>query len=118
MGLELATFDLLPPDKLHGFARGFTAALVATVACYPLDTVRRRIQLSAGQSVAWQAAALTILQDEGVKGFYRGFVPNTLKNLPNKGVHWGCLGTKVSAKLWDDGHDVLAISGTVGEVQS
>ncbi|GAB4824186.1 hypothetical protein N2152v2_011232 [Parachlorella kessleri] len=86
MGLELATFDLLPQDKLPSFARGFTAALVATAACYPLDTVRRRIQLSAGQSVAWQAAALTILQDEGVKGFYRGFVPNTLKNLPNKGV--------------------------------
>lgn len=40
MALELTTFDLLPRDKLPGFARGFAAALVATVACYPLDTVR------------------------------------------------------------------------------
>lgn len=26
------------------------------------------------------------LQVEGVRGLYRGFVPNALKNLPNKGV--------------------------------
>ncbi len=41
MALELATFDLLPQDKLPSFARGFAAALVATFTCYPLDTVRR-----------------------------------------------------------------------------
>lgn len=40
MALELATFDLLPRDKMPGFARGFAAALVATLACYPLDTLR------------------------------------------------------------------------------
>ena len=108
MGLELATFDLLPRDKLPSFARGFAAALVATVACYPLDTVRRRIQLSAGQSVAWQAAALTILQDEGVKGFYRGFIPNTLKNLPNKGWHCAAWAPTWSVESWDDGHDERA----------
>lgn len=86
MGLELATFDLLPSDKMPGFARGFAAALVATAACYPLDTIRRHIQLNAGKSLPWQVAAMNILQDEGLRGMYRGFVPNTLKNLPNKGV--------------------------------
>ena len=28
----------------------------------------------------------TTLQAEGVRGLYRGFLPNALKNLPNKGV--------------------------------
>ncbi len=27
-----------------------------------------------------------ILAREGVPGFYRGFLPNALKNLPNKGA--------------------------------
>ena len=27
-----------------------------------------------------------VLQTEGVAGFYRGFLPNAAKNLPNKGV--------------------------------
>lgn len=86
MALELATFDLLPRDKLPSFARGFVAALVATTVCYPLDTIRRQIQMGAGASLGWQVAAMSILRDEGLRGMYRGFIPNTLKNLPNKGV--------------------------------
>ena len=39
MALELAVFDLMPPD-LAPFARGFSSALLATTLCYPLDTVR------------------------------------------------------------------------------
>ena len=39
MALELAAFDLLPRD-LPAFARGFSAALIATSFCYPLDTLR------------------------------------------------------------------------------
>ncbi len=39
MAIELAVFDLIPRHHLP-FARGFTAAFLATTACYPLDTVR------------------------------------------------------------------------------
>lgn len=39
MAIELAAFDLLPKE-LPPFVRGFTAALMATTCCYPLDTVR------------------------------------------------------------------------------
>jgi solute carrier family 25 phosphate transporter 23/24/25/41 len=39
MALELASYDLLPKE-MPSFARGFTAAFIATVTCYPLDTVR------------------------------------------------------------------------------
>ncbi|KAL4451750.1 hypothetical protein ABPG75_007412 [Micractinium tetrahymenae] len=85
MGLEMASFDLLP-QTMPSFARGFAAALIATVSCYPLDTIRRHIQLQAGRSVAWHTAAATILREDGLGGMYRGFLPNALKNLPNKGV--------------------------------
>ena len=30
--------------------------------------------------------AQKIMQREGIAGFYRGFLPNALKNLPNKGM--------------------------------
>lgn len=46
MALELTSYDLLP-QQLPSFARGFAAALIATVSCYPLDTIRRHIQLQA-----------------------------------------------------------------------
>lgn len=85
MALELGSFDLLP-DNLNSFARGFIAALIATVSCYPLDTVRRRIQLEATRRLPWQQAAGAIFREDGIGGFYRGFLPNALKNLPNKGV--------------------------------
>ena len=88
MGLELCTYDLLP-GELPSFARGFTAALIATVSCYPLDTIRRHIQLQAGKAIPWQAAAAAILREDGIAGMYRGFLPNALKNLPNKGARGG-----------------------------
>lgn len=50
-----------------------------------LGACRRQIQLQTGARLAWQVAAGNILREEGIRGFYRGLVPNTLKNLPNKG---------------------------------
>jgi len=45
MALELAAFDTMP-QGIPSFARGFMAALMATSVCYPLDTVRRQMQVS------------------------------------------------------------------------
>lgn len=85
MALELASYDLMPA-YVPPFARGFCAALVATVSCYPLDTVRRHIQIASGSGVPWAAAAAHIWASDGLVGFYRGFIPSSLKNLPNKGI--------------------------------
>ena len=83
MALELAVYDLSSSASLPPFWRGVTGAAVATTACYPLDTVRRRVQLG---GVGVRAAAAGIAASHGVAGFYRGFTANCLKNLPNKGV--------------------------------
>ena len=45
--------------------------------------------------MAWHTAAATILAEDGIGGMYRGFVPNALKNLPNKGA---CV--RAGAWLW------------------
>ena len=94
MALELATFDImkerLPPafNEATGstFARGFLAALVASSFCYPLDTVRRQVQLHGGGLRGIPRLVQTTLRAEGALGLYRGFLPNCLKNLPNKGI--------------------------------
>lgn len=85
MALELACYDLLP-EKIPSFARGFTSALIATVSCYPLDTIRRRIQLVSAHALPASQAIAQILKVDGIGGMYRGFLPNAIKNLPNKGV--------------------------------
>ena len=94
MALELAAFDTMKerfPRAFNeapgsSFARGFLAALVASSICYPLDTVRRQVQLHGGGLRAIPRIVGTTLQAEGALGLYRGFLPNCLKNLPNKGI--------------------------------
>lgn len=84
MAIELATYDMLP-SRFNSFTRGFAAALLATSFCYPLDTVRRQIQLHSASGISIASVVTKALREEGVTSFYRGFVPNALKNLPNKG---------------------------------
>ena len=50
---------------------------------------RRQIQLQSSGSVQVPEMVQRILAREGIPGFYRGFLPNALKNLPNKGVRHG-----------------------------
>jgi solute carrier family 25 (mitochondrial phosphate transporter), member 23/24/25/41 len=85
MALEFATYDSLP-QQFPAFARGFTAALLATSCCYPMDTLRRQIQVQTGRAVSAQAVVADAWAKEGFRGLYRGFLPNALKNLPNKGM--------------------------------
>eukprot|EP00803_Ostreobium_quekettii_P000180 evm.model.scf_708.1 EVM.evm.TU.scf_708.1 scf_708:23400-32549(-) len=87
MALELASFDLLPKE-IGSFARGFTAALIATSFCYPLDTVRRQIQLQSQEGLSILSTTKRIVGAEGMSGLYRGFFASAVKNLPNKGVRF------------------------------
>ena len=47
---------------------------------------RRQIQLQSSGSIQVPEMVQRILAREGIPGFYRGFLPNALKNLPNKGA--------------------------------
>ena len=94
MALELACFDFLKrvwaDDKLNNpavsFFSGFAAAMMASSVTYPLDTVRRQIQLQGGSMATMPTMFRSIFASEGAGGLYRGFVPSCLKNLPNKGI--------------------------------
>lgn len=46
---------------------------------------RRQIQMQSAARVPARQVVRGVLATEGVAGFYRGFLPNALKNMPNKG---------------------------------
>lgn len=64
----------------------FIATMLASGTCYPLDTIRRQMQLKSSSYASVFDAGKAILARDGVGGMFRGFVPNVIKNAPNKSV--------------------------------
>lgn len=67
---------------------GAASGLFAQTCCYPLDTIRRRMQLKGRVYNGLGHAFRTILEKEGVFGFYRGMLPNAVKVVPNTAVRF------------------------------
>jgi len=88
--LNFCMFDLfkrIVPEGAQGIAAAsFTATLLASGACYPLDTIRRQMQLKSSTYSGIMDAGAGILARDGVGGFFKGFVPNAIKNAPNKSI--------------------------------
>lgn len=95
--LNFASYDMLKRyvydgDKPQSFtanlALGGVAGTVAATVCYPLDTIRRRMQMK-GQIYRNQADAFgTIWRAEGLAGFYRGWAANTIKVVPQNAIRF------------------------------
>eukprot|EP00879_Flechtneria_rotunda_P023903 GHRR01025314.1.p2 GENE.GHRR01025314.1~~GHRR01025314.1.p2 ORF type:complete len:176 (+),score=56.53 GHRR01025314.1:51-530(+) len=93
--LNFATYDLLKKSVYHGekpqspianLFMGGAAGTVAATICYPLDTIRRRMQMK-GQTYNNQLHAFqSIWVKEGMRGFYRGWAANTIKVVPQNAI--------------------------------
>eukprot|EP00850_Spirogloea_muscicola_P003174 SM000012S25436 [mRNA] locus=s12:1141505:1144780:+ [translate_table: standard] len=94
VALNFVVFDLIKKSLPEDFrkkpqASFFTAlcsATFATVMCYPLDTVRRQMQMRGSPYKTVFDAIPGIVARDGVPGLYRGFLANALKNLPNSSI--------------------------------
>uniref|UniRef100_A0A2P2QNS8 Mitochondrial substrate carrier family protein n=1 Tax=Rhizophora mucronata TaxID=61149 RepID=A0A2P2QNS8_RHIMU len=94
IAVNFCIFDLVKkslPEKYKEKAQSslltaVVSAAFATLACYPLDTVRRQMQMKGTPYKTVLDAFPGIVQRDGVVGLYRGFVPNALKNLPNSSI--------------------------------
>jgi len=73
---------------LYTLGFGATSAIIAQSLCYPLDTVRRRMQVKGSQYTSMANAYKTIIEKEGILGMYRGILPNTIKIVPNNALRW------------------------------
>ncbi|WOL14950.1 putative envelope ADP,ATP carrier protein, chloroplastic isoform X1 [Canna indica] len=94
IAVNFCVFDLvkksLPEKYQKGPATSLATALIsatlATVLCYPLDTVRRQMQMKCSPYNTILDAIPGIVERDGIVGLYRGFVPNALKSLPNSSI--------------------------------
>ncbi|KAK9168150.1 hypothetical protein Syun_000290 [Stephania yunnanensis] len=94
IALNFCIFDLVKkalPEKYQNrtessLATALVSATLATVMCYPLDTVRRQMQMRGTPYKTVLDAFPGIVARDGFVGLYRGFVPNALKTLPNNSI--------------------------------
>ncbi|CAL0324716.1 unnamed protein product [Lupinus luteus] len=94
IAVNFCVFDLLKkslPEKYQkrtetSLLTAVLSASLATLTCYPLDTVRRQMQLKGTPYKTVLDAISGIVARDGVIGLYRGFVPNALKNLPSSSI--------------------------------
>ncbi|KAI5082479.1 hypothetical protein GOP47_0002222 [Adiantum capillus-veneris] len=94
IALNFCAFDLiknsLPEEIRKTPAASFLTALIssslATTSCYPLDTIRRQMQMKGTPYKSVFDAFIVILANDGPIGLYRGFIPNALKSLPNSSI--------------------------------
>lgn len=83
------------PAFMQYFGVGSVSALISNVLLYPLDTVRRRMQYSSARGCkvlykhSWNCIT-SIMENEGLKGFYKGLGVNVLRTVPSMALQLGC----------------------------
>lgn len=81
------------PSALRKLAAGAISGAVAQTCTYPFDVLRRRFQINTMSGMGYQYKSLTdairvIIAQEGIKGLYKGIVPNLLKVAPSMASSW------------------------------
>jgi len=69
----------MPVD--HHLVAGTMGGLVSTVALYPLELLKMRMQVTDGSSTAYtsmRGAVRSVLGNEGVRGLYKGITPGVI----------------------------------------
>ena len=91
-GLYFGLFDTFKPmmpakyrDNFSAnFLLGYTITVVAGLASYPIDTIRRRMMMTSGEAVQYKGSidcAQQILKQKGVAAFFNGASANILRGI-------------------------------------
>ncbi|CAI6335276.1 unnamed protein product [Periconia digitata] len=81
------------PSAIGKLAAGAVSGAVAQTCTYPFDVLRRRFQVNTMTGMGYKYAGVTdaiinIIKTEGVRGLYKGIVPNLLKVAPSMASSW------------------------------
>jgi solute carrier family 25 (adenine nucleotide translocator) protein 4/5/6/31 len=71
------------------FCVGYVVTVVAGLASYPIDTVRRRMMMTSGTGVKYSGSmdcAMQILKNDGAKAYFKGAGANILRGVAGAGV--------------------------------
>jgi solute carrier family 25 (adenine nucleotide translocator) protein 4/5/6/31 len=97
-GLYFGLFDSLKPVLLTGnmkdnffasFLLGWAITIVAGLASYPIDTIRRRMMMTSGEAVKYTSSMQAfgvIVKNEGWKSLFKGAGANILRGIAGAGV--------------------------------
>jgi solute carrier family 25 (adenine nucleotide translocator) protein 4/5/6/31 len=97
-GLYFGLFDSIKPIVLTGnmkdsflasFILGWGITIVAGLASYPIDTIRRRMMMTSGEAVKYTSslqAFNVIVKNEGWKSLFKGAGANILRGIAGAGV--------------------------------
>jgi len=94
-GMYFGLYDTVMPilgENTHltvRFAVGYIVTVVAGLASYPIDTIRRRMMMTSGTGAKYKGsldAAVQIFQKEGVKSYFKGAGANILRGVAGAGV--------------------------------
>jgi solute carrier family 25 phosphate transporter 23/24/25/41 len=81
------------PSATRKLLAGAISGAVAQTCTYPFDVLRRRFQINTMSGMGYQYKGITdairvIVMQEGIKGLYKGIVPNLLKVAPSMASSW------------------------------
>ncbi|TPX15821.1 uncharacterized protein E0L32_000155 [Thyridium curvatum] len=81
------------PSAMRKLLAGAVSGAVAQTCTYPFDVLRRRFQINTMSGMGYQYKSITdavrvIIAQEGIKGMYKGIVPNLLKVAPSMASSW------------------------------
>ncbi|KAI9683675.1 MAG: hypothetical protein M1829_004980 [Trizodia sp. TS-e1964] len=81
------------PSNIRKLAAGAISGAVAQTCTYPFDVLRRRFQINTMSGLGYQYKSIgdaikTIVAQEGVRGLYKGIIPNLLKVAPSMASSW------------------------------
>ncbi|ATY66287.1 solute carrier family 25 member 42 [Cordyceps militaris] len=81
------------PNAARKLLAGAISGAVAQTCTYPFDVLRRRFQINTMSGMGYKYKSLpdavkVIVAQEGVKGLYKGIVPNLLKVAPSMASSW------------------------------
>jgi len=71
------------------FAVGYVVTVVAGLASYPIDTIRRRMMMTSGTGAKYNGSldcAIQIAKKEGIKSYFKGAGANILRGVAGAGV--------------------------------
>ncbi|KAI0134676.1 mitochondrial carrier domain-containing protein [Xylariales sp. AK1849] len=81
------------PSAVRKLLAGAVSGAVAQTCTYPFDVLRRRFQINTMSGMGYQYKSITdairsIVAQEGIRGLYKGLVPNLLKVAPSMAANW------------------------------
>ncbi|KAI0974100.1 mitochondrial carrier domain-containing protein [Xylaria arbuscula] len=81
------------PSAARKLLAGAISGAVAQTCTYPFDVLRRRFQINTMSGMGYQYKSIgdairVIVAQEGIRGLYKGLVPNLLKVAPSMAANW------------------------------